>query len=1049
MYLPILPLSIDLQTLFVNLKIAGMKQLIFSICFVFYVIPTLVSQCVYQAYDGFDYTSGQAMHGLSGGSGWDGPWIVQDESLVVPGYQSESSSLSYSNLVTLGGSASGGDVYKPMGRLLDTRDDGPFADYIAAGSDLVGSNRGDTLWTSFVLQKEMDNDQSTYISLHNSNVPWCRDFCATQKIAVGYFGTDSNSGGNRYWTIKVGDATFVQSTNPVAIGSPTLFVVGIYFDNADTEVNVYINPTNLGTTTPPMTPSISTTTGEETMIRSMAVFLGPAHSNGSIDEIRMDEDYQCVVPDPSVPINFPPVASFSMTPPIGMAPLTVTFDASASSDPEGQPLTYLWDFGNNDTDTSPSPADRTFDILGEITISLTVTDDIGQQHTTYRTLSLTDENNTFPCYTTVSCNQMASCTADDGIISISGSNISHILADASGTTLTPTNEFTYEGLAPGPYSLYVEGNSSICTDTFELYVRRDSTTCSGWTAPACAMEIGMNLTGFADWNVERPLRNHMKHIRGNFVTYTDDCDCWNIEVGDELTLDADGYPTHLPQTTSAGDSTRIRYVLSSEGGNLQVDSTYVFLYDGEGVFDFSAVSEVISEEPNRVVFRPEFADNIIINFLSSSASNPIRNIRLLKLHDEFADIDSQPFYPRFLEIIEPFSVLRFMDWGHTNNSPLVQWSQRATPGYFTYGTTAGAPYEIMIDLCNQTQKDVWICVPHMADDDYITQMATLFRDSLDEDIVIYLEYSNEVWNWIFQQAHYNDQNKPSNLSYGRAMAEKAKNVFDIWHAVFGDDRCRVKRVLGLQGGFNGLNQEILSQLDQDDWDYGSPTHYFGLEHDENGSPVLDSNSTVQDVMLNAQNHFEEFSQYVKQDYRNVQIYGKEVITYEGGQHFVGNVFGIPYDYQQAMWDAQNSQEMYDMYIAVHDSIRNWGCKVAGNFSLASRQESVYGSWGVVPDIDVAPPYLTTATKYQVLLDIALDADCLHRTSWMGTQSDMWSTPCNWSRGYVPTAKSNVYIPAGTPFDPKVDEDGTIRSLSMEQQAFLEVLMDFHLTVLAH
>lgn len=1023
-----------------------MQKLIASLCFTLFSTTILLSQCIYKAYDGFDYTTGETMQGQSGGSGWGGPWNVQDEYETLPGYQTEAASLSYLDLVTQGGSASGGDVYKPMGRLLDTREDGPFAEYIATGTDLLGTTRGDTLWTSFLLRKEMNNDQKTYVSLHNSNIPWCRNYCADEKLAVGYFGTHSNSGGNRYWSIKVGNETYTLSSEEVAVGTPTLFVVGIYFDNADTEVSVYINPTNLGGTTPPTAPDISTNTGIENTIRSLAVHLGPTHGNGTIDEIRMDDNYQCVVPDPTVPINFPPVASFTMTPSTGMAPMSVAFDASASSDPEGQPLSYLWDFGSNDTDTSPTPAARTFDLLGEVIISLTVTDNIGQQHTTYRTLVLTDENNTFPCYASVTANQMASCNADDGIITVHGSNISHTLVDASGQSITPSDVFIYNGLAPGAYTLYVEGNTNICRDTFDLYVRRDSTTCPGWSAPACAMEIGMNLTGFADWNVERPMRNHMKHIRGGLVTYTEECNCWNNQVGDELTLDANGYPTHLPQNTSAG-VTRLRYVLSSVGGNLQMDSTYVLLYDGEGDLDFIAVNEVLSEAPNRVVFRPQNDGNIVINFRESLASNPIRNIRLLKLHDEHADVESQPFYPRFLEIIEPFSVLRFMDWGHTNNSPLVQWSDRATPDYFTYGTKAGAPYEVMIDLCNQTQKDIWICVPHMADDNYITQMATLFKNRLDEDIVIYLEYSNEVWNWIFQQAHYNDQNKPSNLSYGRAMAEKAKNVFDIWHNVFGDDRCRVKRVLGLQGGYNGLNRNILSQLDQDDWDYGSPTHYFGLEHDEQGSPVLDSTSTVQDVMLNAQNHFAEFSQVVKQDYRNVQIYGKEVITYEGGQHFVGNVFGIPYTYQQAMWDAQNSQEMYDMYIAVHDSIRNWGCKVAGNFSLASRQESVYGSWGVVPDIDVAPPYFTTATKYQVLLDIALNADCLNRNDWMGTQSELWSTPCNWSRGYVPTAKSNVYIPAGTPHNPHVDENGTIRSLTVEEQALIEILIGMQLSII--
>ena len=125
-------------------------------------------------------------------------------------------------------------------------------------------------------------------------------------------------------------------------------------------------------------------------------------------------------------------------------------------------------------------------------------------------------------------------------------------------------------------------------------------------------------------------------------------------------------------------------------------------------------------------------------------------------------------------------------------------------------------------------------------------------------------------------------------------------------------------------------------------------------------------------MENARNTFADFIPYIRQDYRNIQVYGKEVVTYEGGQHFVGNVFGIPYDYQQAMWDAQYHPEIYDLYIDLHDSIRHWGCRMATNFSLASPQESIYGSWGVLNDIDIQPPYMQTAPKYQALLDLACE-----------------------------------------------------------------------------
>jgi glucose/arabinose dehydrogenase len=44
--------------------------------------------------------------------------------------------------------------------------------------------------------------------------------------------------------------------------------------------------------------------------------------------------------------NRPPTAQLSATPTFGDAPLTVSFDGAGSADPDGDPLTYLWDFGD-------------------------------------------------------------------------------------------------------------------------------------------------------------------------------------------------------------------------------------------------------------------------------------------------------------------------------------------------------------------------------------------------------------------------------------------------------------------------------------------------------------------------------------------------------------------------------------------------------------------------------------------------------------------------------------------------------------------------------
>jgi PKD repeat protein len=74
------------------------------------------------------------------------------------------------------------------------------------------------------------------------------------------------------------------------------------------------------------------------------------------------------------PVNQPPVASFTASPLTGMAPLTVSFDASASSDADGTVVTYAWTFGDGATGTGVAAA-HTYATAGTYTVRLLVTDD--------------------------------------------------------------------------------------------------------------------------------------------------------------------------------------------------------------------------------------------------------------------------------------------------------------------------------------------------------------------------------------------------------------------------------------------------------------------------------------------------------------------------------------------------------------------------------------------------------------------------------------------------------------------------------------------------
>ncbi len=79
-------------------------------------------------------------------------------------------------------------------------------------------------------------------------------------------------------------------------------------------------------------------------------------------------------------INIPPTAVISANPTSGYLPLTVSLDASGSTDPDGTIVSYSWDFGDGTT-TSGISASKTYTTADTYTVSLTVTDDEGATST--------------------------------------------------------------------------------------------------------------------------------------------------------------------------------------------------------------------------------------------------------------------------------------------------------------------------------------------------------------------------------------------------------------------------------------------------------------------------------------------------------------------------------------------------------------------------------------------------------------------------------------------------------------------------------------------
>lgn len=99
----------------------------------------------------------------------------------------------------------------------------------------------------------------------------------------------------------------------------------------------------------------------------------------------------CTPPPP----NRTPTAVAGVDPSAGPAPLLVSFSDAGSSDPEGQPLAFAWDFGDGSDPEHGVTATHTYASAGTFVAELRVTDAQGSVATAGVTITVTPEPVTF------------------------------------------------------------------------------------------------------------------------------------------------------------------------------------------------------------------------------------------------------------------------------------------------------------------------------------------------------------------------------------------------------------------------------------------------------------------------------------------------------------------------------------------------------------------------------------------------------------------------------------------------------------------------------
>ncbi len=315
--------------------------------------------------------------------------------------------------------------------------------------------------------------------------------------------------------------------------------------------------------------------------------------------------------------------------------------------------------------------------------------------------------------------------------------------------------------------------------------------------------------------------------------------------------------------------------------------------------------------------------------------------------------------PTFVAELQPYTSLRFMDWGSTNHSAVEHWAQRRLPTDpnnpnidFNGDSTAVVPglaYEWMIDLCNRTHKDMWVCLPHKSNQNYWTQLATLIQQKLNPDRKVYVEFSNETWNGSFAQ-HYRclehgvAQNLPGENQWykGGAFAMwQSLKIFDAFQTVFGASQMgnRIIRVFAASGNYDIATKAFANVHNSPTWNMGQKVDMFAIAPYV-GSELDGNSANIQTLFHNDINQV--LTERILPAITIAENNGTLLGCYEGGQHLLTNadlwssnpLIYNEYLYMLDQWKPHFSLFMHYTHAGIWSNTGAWGAKNATGQPLA-------------------------------------------------------------------------------------------------------------------
>ncbi|MBN2656320.1 MAG: hypothetical protein JXR86_04610 [Spirochaetales bacterium] len=491
------------------------------------------------------------------------------------------------------------------------------------------------------------------------------------------------------------------------------------------------------------------------------------------------------------------------------------------------------------------------------------------------------------------------------------------------------------------------------------------------------LSMGINLAGINYWAPAWTFVDRMKNA-GEWIPSDVNGGAW--DSGQSVPLRSDGYPQQIPYDPGNITPQIVKTLLISNTSHYPAGD-YTLIFEGTGAikldFDASGTYYAPGVAHNVPVYNPSTA-GILLTIIESDPGDPIRNIRFIM--PGFADTyEEQIFHPLFLTRLEGMKVIRFMDWGRTNNSDVVEWAERTRPDHYTQALPAGVSYEAMIDLTNALDADPWICIPHLASDDFVRELAGLVRDRMEPGRKIYIEYSNELWNGMFDQNQYVEELGQA-YSYDTFQgglfynAHRSGQIFEIFEQEFGGTD-RMVRVAASQASNSWASEQILAGLNNSSInntaaraDVLAIAPYFGGSiADGLINEGLDSSVTVDQILDRLESAvYQETAPWTLNNSKVAEKYNVRLIAYEGGQHLLGTYGNENNDTLSNKLIAANRDErMKTIYLRMFDI---WTANGGSEFCVFNfiEQHSKWGSWGILEYQDQP---VSTAPKYSAVQEI--------------------------------------------------------------------------------